>query len=60
MSYLIEGGCSKDVEDEGELVVVIPTREKRPTRQHFGQYTPNGPHVNGLCVLLKTAGGQRL
>jgi len=45
---LVESGCTEDVEDEGELVVVVSSREDRLSREHFSEDASDGPDVDGL------------
>jgi len=45
--------CSKDVKNEGELVVIILAWEKRLPTQHLGKNAANTPNINGLGILLK-------
>lgn len=45
---LLQGGSTNDVEDELQLVAVVPPREQRTAGQHLGKYAAHGPDVDGL------------
>jgi len=44
---------AENVQDQGELVVVVFSGEEGLAAQHFSQNAANGPNVNGLSVLLE-------
>ena len=45
---LVKSWCAEDVEDEGQLVVVISPREEGFPGEHFCKDTPYGPHIDSL------------
>ena len=50
---LVERGRAEDVEDERELMVVVPAGEKGFPREHLGQDAADAPDVDRFCVLLE-------
>lgn len=45
---LIQGWCSKHIEDQSKLMVIIASREERLSRQHLREDAPDRPDINGL------------
>jgi hypothetical protein len=45
---LVERRRAKNVEDKGELVVVVAAGEDRLAREHLGKDASDGPDVDGL------------
>jgi hypothetical protein len=46
----VEAGGAEDVEDEGELVVVVPAGKERAGGEQLGEDAADGPDVDGLGV----------
>ncbi|KAG5462802.1 MAG: hypothetical protein BJ554DRAFT_3486, partial [Olpidium bornovanus] len=44
---------AEGVQDEGQLVVVVPAGKQRPPAEHLREDAPDGPHVDCLGVLLE-------
>lgn len=47
---IIKGRCTENIENDADLMVIVSTREERPTRKHLGQDAADGPKVNGFGV----------
>ncbi|KAG5458717.1 MAG: hypothetical protein BJ554DRAFT_1008, partial [Olpidium bornovanus] len=50
---VVHGRSAEAVEDEGELVVVVPPREQGLPAEHLGEDAPDAPDVDRLGVLLE-------
>lgn len=44
---------AQDTQNEGELVVIVTTGEKRFAAEHFSQNAADGPDIDSLSVLLE-------
>ena len=49
---LVQGGCAQDIEDERQLVVVVPSGEEGLPGQHFGEDAAHRPYVDSLLWMM--------
>ena len=50
---VVDRGRAEHVEDDAQLVVVVPAGEERLAGEHLGQDAADGPEVDRFCVRLE-------
>ena len=44
--------CPAHIDDEAQLVEIVPPGEERLPTNHLGEYAPHRPHIDGGRVVL--------